>query len=34
MCVDLQHGTATFADLPAMMPAMPAAGCAPLVRVP
>jgi 4-hydroxy-2-oxoheptanedioate aldolase len=34
ICVDLQHGAATFADLPPMMQAMRAAGRAPLVRVP
>ena len=33
ICVDLQHGAATFADLPAMMQAMRGAGRAPLVRV-
>src|SRR3954454_12439198 len=33
-CIDLQHGSATFAELPAMLQAMRAAGRAPLVRVP
>jgi 4-hydroxy-2-oxoheptanedioate aldolase len=32
VCVDLQHGLATAADLPAMLQAMRAAGRAPLVR--
>jgi 4-hydroxy-2-oxoheptanedioate aldolase len=34
VCVDLQHGAATAAELPAMLQAMRAAGRAPLVRVP
>jgi 4-hydroxy-2-oxoheptanedioate aldolase len=34
VCVDLQHGFATFADLPGLVQAMRAAGRAPLVRVP
>src|SRR3954452_21401986 len=34
VCVDLQHGAATFAELPAMLQAMRPAGRAPLVRVP
>jgi 4-hydroxy-2-oxoheptanedioate aldolase len=34
ICVDLQHGAASYADLPGMMQAMRAAGRAPLVRVP
>lgn len=34
VCLDLQHGLATFADLPAMTTAVRAAGTAPLVRVP
>jgi 4-hydroxy-2-oxoheptanedioate aldolase len=34
VCVDLQHGSATFAELPGMLQAMRAAGRAPLVRVP
>jgi len=34
VCVDLQHGAASYADLPGMMQAMRAAGRAPLVRVP
>jgi 4-hydroxy-2-oxoheptanedioate aldolase len=34
VCVDLQHGSATFAELPPMLQAMRAAGRAPLVRVP
>jgi 4-hydroxy-2-oxoheptanedioate aldolase len=34
VCVDLQHGVATFSELPAMLQAMRAAGRAPVVRVP
>lgn len=34
VCVDLQHGVTTFAELPAIAQAMRAAGNAPLVRVP
>lgn len=34
VCVDLQHGVATFAELPAMTQVMRGAGSAPLVRVP
>ncbi|WP_214407638.1 HpcH/HpaI aldolase family protein [Pseudonocardia lacus] len=34
VCVDLQHGHATYADLPGMLQAMRAAGRAPLARVP
>lgn len=34
VAVDLQHGLATFTELPAMLQAMRAAGRAPLVRVP
>lgn len=34
VCVDLQHGAATFSELPAMLQAMRAAGGAPVVRVP
>lgn len=34
VCVDLQHGVATFSDLPVMAQAMRAAGRAPMVRVP
>src|SRR6185312_10835283 len=34
VCVDLQHGMATFADLPGMLQAMRAAGHAPVARVP
>jgi len=34
VCVDLQHGLATWGDLPAMATAMRAAGRAPVVRVP
>jgi 4-hydroxy-2-oxoheptanedioate aldolase len=34
VCVDLQHGAATFAELPGMLQAMRAAGRAPVVRVP
>lgn len=34
ICVDLQHGVATFADLPVMAQVMRGAGTAPLVRVP
>jgi 4-hydroxy-2-oxoheptanedioate aldolase len=33
VCVDLQHGLATFSELPSMLQAMRAAGVAPLVRV-
>jgi 4-hydroxy-2-oxoheptanedioate aldolase len=34
VCIDLQHGTADFADLPTTMQAMRAADHAPLVRLP
>lgn len=34
VCVDLQHGAATFTELPGMLQAMRAAGRAPVVRVP
>jgi 4-hydroxy-2-oxoheptanedioate aldolase len=34
LCVDLQHGEATFTELPRMLTAMRAAGRAPLIRVP
>ena len=34
VCIDLQHGAATLADLPTMAQAMRAADAAPLVRVP
>ncbi|WP_082092273.1 HpcH/HpaI aldolase family protein [Demequina pelophila] len=34
VCVDLQHGLATFSELPAIVQAMRAAGRAPVVRVP
>ena len=34
VCLDLQHGAATYADLPTLCQAMRAAGRAPLVRVP
>lgn len=34
VCVDLQHGVATFSELPEMLRAMRAAGQAPVVRVP
>jgi len=34
VCVDLQHGEATFSELPRMLTAMRAAGRAPVVRVP
>ncbi|GEL94656.1 HpcH/HpaI aldolase family protein [Cellulomonas composti] len=34
VCVDLQHGVATFSELPGMTQAMRAAGGAPVVRVP
>ncbi len=34
VCVDLQHGVATFQDLPVMTQVMRGAGSAPLVRVP
>src|SRR4051812_40983039 len=34
VCVDLQHGSATFGELPGMLQAMRAAGRAPMVRVP
>lgn len=33
-CVDLQHGMATYTDLPFLLQAMRAGGAAPLVRVP
>src|SRR3954464_13794711 len=33
VCVDLQHGSATFGELPGMLQAMRAAGRAPMVRV-
>jgi 4-hydroxy-2-oxoheptanedioate aldolase len=34
VCVDLQHGLATFSELPGMLQAMRSAGRAPVVRVP
>lgn len=34
VCLDLQHGVATFSELPEMLRAMRAAGKAPVVRVP
>jgi len=34
VCVDLQHGLATFSELPSMLQAMRSAGRAPVVRVP
>jgi 4-hydroxy-2-oxoheptanedioate aldolase len=34
VCVDLQHGLATFSEVPSMLQAMRAAGAAPLIRVP
>jgi 4-hydroxy-2-oxoheptanedioate aldolase len=34
VCVDLQHGAATYSELPGMLQAMRAAGRAPLARVP
>ncbi|WP_062205916.1 HpcH/HpaI aldolase family protein [Demequina salsinemoris] len=34
VCIDLQHGVATFSELPGMLQAMRAAGRAPVVRVP
>lgn len=34
VCLDLQHGVATFSELPEMVRAMRAAGKAPVVRVP
>jgi len=34
VCVDLQHGAATYSELPGMLQAMRAAGRAPVVRVP
>jgi 4-hydroxy-2-oxoheptanedioate aldolase len=34
VCVDLQHGVATFSELPTVLQAMRAAGHAPIVRVP
>ncbi len=34
VCIDLQHGAATFSELPGMLQAMRAAGRAPVVRVP
>lgn len=34
LCVDLQHGAASFSELPVMLQAMRGAGRAPLVRVP
>jgi 4-hydroxy-2-oxoheptanedioate aldolase len=34
VCVDLQHGLATFSELPSMIQAMRGAGRAPVVRVP
>jgi 4-hydroxy-2-oxoheptanedioate aldolase len=34
VCVDLQHGAATFSELPGLLLAMRSAGRAPLVRVP
>ena len=34
VCVDLQHGVATYSELPEMLRAMRAAGTAPVVRVP
>jgi 4-hydroxy-2-oxoheptanedioate aldolase len=34
VCADLQHGTATFAELPGMLQAMRLTGRAPVVRVP
>ena len=34
VCLDLQHGVATFSELPEMLRAMRGAGSAPIVRVP
>lgn len=34
VCLDLQHGVATFSELPSMLRAMRGAGLAPVVRVP
>jgi 4-hydroxy-2-oxoheptanedioate aldolase len=34
VCIDLQHGEATFTELPRLVTAMRAAGAAPVVRVP
>ena len=34
VCIDLQHGLATFSELPGMLQAMRSAGRAPVVRVP